>query len=101
MANRRASWGIVGLVLTLATVPSLQFSDTSLDPVMLGVPSFALVANPAAVVLFYLGVSARSTLTPWRLLDLPELWGELCDVARHCALRLALAPADTSGRRRY
>jgi hypothetical protein len=48
----------VGLVLTLATVPFLQFSDTSLDPVMLGVPSFALVANPAAVVLFYLGVAA-------------------------------------------
>ena len=48
----------VGLVLALATVPFLQFSDTSLDPVMLGVPPYALVAHPAAVALFYLGVAA-------------------------------------------
>jgi hypothetical protein len=48
----------VGLVLALATVPFLQFSDTSLDPVMLGIPPYVLVATPEAVALFYLGVVA-------------------------------------------
>ncbi|HKV85884.1 MAG TPA: FtsX-like permease family protein [Ktedonobacterales bacterium] len=47
---------ILGLLLVTATLPFLQFSDTTVDPSKLGVPSYALTFNGAGTGLFYLAL---------------------------------------------
>jgi hypothetical protein len=44
---------LLGLLLALATLPYLQFGDTSLDPAMLGVPPDLVAIDPVKVALFY------------------------------------------------
>ncbi|MBF6591324.1 MAG: FtsX-like permease family protein, partial [Ktedonobacterales bacterium] len=60
---------VLGLLLTTATLPFLQFSDTTVDPAKLGVPPYILVFDGGKVALFYaaliiafvaaLGIAAR------------------------------------------
>jgi len=45
---------LIGLLLTTATLPFLQFSDTAVDPGRIGVPPYLLVFNPAGTLYFYL-----------------------------------------------
>ncbi|HEV2235344.1 MAG TPA: FtsX-like permease family protein, partial [Ktedonobacterales bacterium] len=44
---------LLGAVLALATLPFLQFGDTSLDPATLGVPSYVVAVDPLKIALFY------------------------------------------------
>ncbi|HEX6818616.1 MAG TPA: FtsX-like permease family protein, partial [Ktedonobacterales bacterium] len=44
---------LLGLLLTTATLPFLQFSDTLGDASRLGVPSYVLVYDPQGMVYFY------------------------------------------------
>jgi hypothetical protein len=44
---------LLGLLLALATLPYLQFGDTSLDPATLGVPPYQVAVDPVKVALFY------------------------------------------------
>jgi ABC-type lipoprotein release transport system permease subunit len=44
---------LLGLLLTTATLPFLEFSDTSLDPATVGIPPYVLVADPRALAAFY------------------------------------------------
>ncbi len=46
---------LLGLILTTATLPFLQFSDTSIDPATIGVPPYQLVFNLPGIALFYIG----------------------------------------------
>ncbi len=44
---------LLGLLLVTATLPFLQFSDTTVDPSKLGIPPYQLAANPATILIFY------------------------------------------------
>lgn len=44
---------VLGLLLTTATLPFLQFSDTTVDASTLGVPSYVLTFNGDGILLFY------------------------------------------------
>jgi predicted lysophospholipase L1 biosynthesis ABC-type transport system permease subunit len=44
---------LLGLLLTTATLPFLQFSDTLVDPGRIGIPPYVLVFNPTGMVYFY------------------------------------------------
>jgi ABC-type lipoprotein release transport system permease subunit len=43
----------LGAVLASATLPFLQFGDSSLDPTTLGVPPYVLALDPVMVLVFY------------------------------------------------
>lgn len=43
----------LGLILASATLPFLQFSDTTVDPARLGVPPYQLVFTPNGMAVFY------------------------------------------------
>ena len=45
---------VLGIILTIATLPFLQFSDVTLDPSQLGIPPYTLTFNAGGVLLFYL-----------------------------------------------
>ncbi|HEV2235345.1 MAG TPA: FtsX-like permease family protein [Ktedonobacterales bacterium] len=51
---------VLGLVMATATLPFLQFGDTSNDPSILGIPAYLLAFDPGAMGWFYLtlGVAA-------------------------------------------
>lgn len=44
---------ILGLLLTTATLPFLQFSDTTVDPATLGIPPYVLTFTWQTVAIFY------------------------------------------------
>lgn len=44
---------LLGLLLATATLPFLQFSDTTIDPARLGIPSYQLVFNAPGTIIFY------------------------------------------------
>jgi ABC-type lipoprotein release transport system permease subunit len=44
---------VLGVVLATATLPFLQFGDTSLDPATLGVPPYVLAVDPRNLLWFY------------------------------------------------
>jgi putative ABC transport system permease protein len=44
---------LLGLLLTTATLPFLQFSDTAVDASQVGVPPYQLVFSPGATLAFY------------------------------------------------
>jgi putative ABC transport system permease protein len=44
---------VLGLVLATATLPYLQFSDTTIDPTKLGVPPYILAGDPLRTLEFY------------------------------------------------
>jgi len=44
---------VLGLLLVTATLPFLEFSDTTIDPSRLGVPPYALAFNAPGIGLFY------------------------------------------------
>jgi ABC-type lipoprotein release transport system permease subunit len=44
---------LLGLLLTTATLPFLQFSDTAVDPSRVGVPPYQLVLSPSGMLTFY------------------------------------------------
>lgn len=47
---------LLGMILTMATLPFLQFSDVTLDPSQLGIPPYTLAFNVGGVLLFYLAL---------------------------------------------
>lgn len=47
---------ILGLILTVATLPFMQFSDMTLDPSQVGVPPYALTFNASSLLYFYLAL---------------------------------------------
>jgi ABC-type antimicrobial peptide transport system permease subunit len=47
---------LLGMILTVATLPFLQFSDVTLDPSQLGVPPYLLAFNAGGVLVFYLAL---------------------------------------------
>ena len=47
---------ILGLLLVTATLPFLQFSDTSVDPSKLGIPPYILTFNGEGTAIFYLAL---------------------------------------------
>jgi ABC-type lipoprotein release transport system permease subunit len=44
---------VLGLLLTSATLPFLQFSDTTVDTTKLGIPAYQLIFNPHNIAIFY------------------------------------------------
>jgi putative ABC transport system permease protein len=44
---------LLGLLLSTATLPFLQFSDNGLDAAQIGVPPYALAPNPLSLAAFY------------------------------------------------
>ncbi len=44
---------LLAVVLGMATLPYLQFSDTTLDPALIGTPPYLLVVEPIALAFFY------------------------------------------------
>ncbi len=48
----------LGVVLATATLPFLQFGDSTIDPTTLGVPPYVLVVNPSGLAWFYLLLAA-------------------------------------------
>lgn len=64
---------LLGLLLVTATLPFLQFSDTTIDPTRLGIPSYQLVFNAPGTAIFYgslvaafalaLAIAARYAMT--------------------------------------
>jgi putative ABC transport system permease protein len=44
---------VLGLVLVTATLPYLQFSDTTINPAQLGVPPYLLAFDPVRMLQFY------------------------------------------------
>ncbi|HEX6123470.1 MAG TPA: ABC transporter permease, partial [Ktedonobacterales bacterium] len=44
---------VLGLLLTSATLPFLQFSDTTVDTTKLGIPPYQLIFNPHNIAIFY------------------------------------------------
>ncbi|HLZ24697.1 MAG TPA: FtsX-like permease family protein [Ktedonobacterales bacterium] len=44
---------VLGLLLASATLPFLQFSDTTIDPARLGIPSYVLAFNLRGTAIFY------------------------------------------------
>jgi len=53
---------LLGLLLTTATLPYLQFSDTLIDPSRIGVPPYVLVLNPMGMLFFYAALLGAFTL---------------------------------------
>lgn len=53
---------ILGVILTVATLPFLQFSDVTLDPSQLGIPPYTLTFNAGGVLLFYLALLGACAL---------------------------------------
>jgi putative ABC transport system permease protein len=49
---------LLGLLLTTATLPFLQFSDTTIDPSTLGIPAYVLTFNGQTVAYFYASLLA-------------------------------------------
>ena len=49
---------ILGLALATATLPFLQFGDTSTDPTILGIPAYVVTLDPPAFGWFYLTLLA-------------------------------------------
>ena len=47
---------LLGMILTVATLPFLQFSDVTLDPSQLGIPPYTLAFNVSDILLFYLAL---------------------------------------------
>ncbi len=47
---------VLGLLLTTATLPFLQFSDTTVDPTTLGVPSYLVVFDARNMLYFYVAL---------------------------------------------
>lgn len=44
---------LLGLLLATATLPFLEFSDTTIDPTKLGIPPYQLVFNGTGIIIFY------------------------------------------------
>jgi putative ABC transport system permease protein len=53
---------LLGLLLVTATLPFLQFSDTTIDPAKLGVPSYVLTMNGQTIAYFYAALLAAFAL---------------------------------------
>lgn len=47
---------ILGLLLVTATLPFLEFSDTTIDPARLGIPPYDIVFNMQGIGIFYLSL---------------------------------------------
>jgi putative ABC transport system permease protein len=47
---------LLGLVLVTATLPFLQFSDTTINPATVGVPSYVLTLDARSTLVFYLAL---------------------------------------------
>lgn len=47
---------VLGMILTVATLPFLQFSDVTLDPSQIGVPPYILTFNASGLLYFYLAL---------------------------------------------
>ncbi|HEX8035829.1 MAG TPA: FtsX-like permease family protein, partial [Ktedonobacterales bacterium] len=47
---------VLGMILTVATLPFLQFSDVTLDPSQIGVPPYTLAFNASGILYFYLAL---------------------------------------------
>jgi ABC-type lipoprotein release transport system permease subunit len=47
---------LLGLVLVTATLPFLQFSDTTINPATVGVPPYILTLDARSTVVFYLAL---------------------------------------------
>jgi ABC-type lipoprotein release transport system permease subunit len=52
----------LGLVMASATLPFLQFGDTSNDPSILGIPAYLLAFDPAAMGWFYLTLAVAAII---------------------------------------
>ncbi len=53
---------IIGIVLATATLPFLQFGDTTLDPSTIGVPPYRLTFDPRPTLIFYVALSVAFVL---------------------------------------
>jgi ABC-type lipoprotein release transport system permease subunit len=53
---------LLGLLMTTATLPYLQFSDTTVDSTKLGVPPYELAFRPGDIILFYAALLAAFVL---------------------------------------
>jgi FtsX-like permease family protein len=53
---------VLGLVMATATLPFLQFGDTSNDPSILGIPAYLLAFDPAAMGWFYLTLAVAAVV---------------------------------------
>jgi putative ABC transport system permease protein len=53
---------LLGLLLTTATLPFLQFSDSVVDPSRIGVPPYQLVFAPQATLYFYAALAVSFVL---------------------------------------
>jgi putative ABC transport system permease protein len=53
---------LLGLLLTTATLPFLQFSDSVVDPSRIGVPPYQLVFAPQATLYFYAALAVAFVL---------------------------------------
>lgn len=47
---------VLGMILTVATLPFLEFSDVTLDPSQVGVPPYTLAFNASGILFFYLAL---------------------------------------------
>ncbi|MGZ3664978.1 MAG: FtsX-like permease family protein [Ktedonobacterales bacterium] len=47
---------VLGMILTVATLPFLEFSDVTLDPSQIGVPPYTLAFNASGILYFYLAL---------------------------------------------
>lgn len=47
---------VLGLLLVTATLPFLQFSDTTIDPSRLGIPPYDIIFNVQGIGIFYLSL---------------------------------------------
>jgi len=52
----------LGLLLATATLPFLEFSDTTVDPVKLGIPPYVLAFNGGGIAIFYAALLAAFLL---------------------------------------
>jgi ABC-type lipoprotein release transport system permease subunit len=53
---------VLGLAMATATLPFLQFGDTSNDPSILGIPAYLLAFDPGAMGLFYLTLAVATVV---------------------------------------
>lgn len=54
---------LLGLVMTTATLPYLQFSEATVDPTHVGIPPYALVFAPRPLAAFYVALAAALVLS--------------------------------------
>jgi putative ABC transport system permease protein len=54
---------VLGLLLATATLPFLQFGDTTLDPTTLGIPPYRLALDPRHALAFYAALLAAVALS--------------------------------------